>query len=117
MKRAVLLVLAVLLMASPLAIAQTATGNVFGNVSDASGAVLPGASVTISGEAGTRSTVTGADGSFRFLNLDYGDYTVTISLTGFGSATRKGHDRDGLEFTGHSSALRGRNERHRRCHR
>jgi hypothetical protein len=80
---------AILLMAGSYAFAQTATGNVFGDVTDTSGGVLPGASVTISGEAGTRSTVTGTDGAFRFLNLDYGDYTVSISMQGFGTVNRK----------------------------
>ena len=80
---------AILLMAGSYGFAQTATGNVFGNVTDTSGGVLPGASVTISGEAGTRSTVTGTDGAFRFLNLDYGDYTVSISMQGFGTVNRK----------------------------
>ncbi len=89
MKKIFTLGLAILLMASVGAFAQTATGNVFGVVTDASGAVLPGASVAISGEAGTRTTVSGADGSFRFLNMDYGDYTVTISMQGFGSVSRK----------------------------
>ena len=69
--------------------AQTATGNVYGKVVDQSGAVLPGASVTVSGEAGSRSSVTGADGTFRFLNLDPNDYTVTVNLSGFGSANRR----------------------------
>ena len=63
MKR--LLTAAALLLAAAGAFAQTATGNVFGTVKDVSGAVLPGASVTIAGEAGTRSTVTGPDGTFR----------------------------------------------------
>ncbi|MBK5256546.1 MAG: TonB-dependent receptor [Vicinamibacteria bacterium] len=84
-----LLMLTSLLLATAGAFAQTATGNVFGNVTDTSGAVLPGATVSISGEAGTRSTVTGSDGSFRFLNMDYGDYKVSISLQGFGTASRK----------------------------
>lgn len=83
-----LLLLAALLLAVPPAFAQTATGNVFGNVTDTSGAVLPGATVSISGEAGTRSTITGSDGTFRFLNMDYGDYKVSISLPGFATATR-----------------------------
>jgi hypothetical protein len=89
MKKLFSLGLAILLMASAGAFAQTATGNVFGVVTDASGAVLPGASVAISGEAGTRTTVSGSDGSFRFLNMDYGDYTVTVSMQGFGAANRK----------------------------
>jgi hypothetical protein len=33
--------------------------------------------------------VTGSDGSFRFLSLNKGDYTVTLSLAGFASIARK----------------------------
>jgi hypothetical protein len=88
MKKLFSLGLAILLMASTGAFAQTATGNVLGVVTDASGAVLPGVSVAISGEAGTRTTVTGADGTYRFLNLDYGNYKLTYSLQGFGSSSK-----------------------------
>ncbi|MBX7186256.1 MAG: TonB-dependent receptor [Vicinamibacteria bacterium] len=88
MKKLFFLGLAILLMASTGAFAQTATGNVLGVVTDASGAVLPGVSVAIAGEAGTRTTVTGADGTYRFLNMDYGDYKVTFSMQGFGSTTK-----------------------------
>jgi len=83
-----LLALAWLVLASVGAYAQTATGNVLGTVTDASGAVLPGATVMISGEAGTRTTVSGTDGAFRFLNMDYGDYRVSASLQGFGTSAR-----------------------------
>ena len=79
--------------------AQTATGNVYGKVVDESGAVLPGASVTISGEAGSRTSVTGSDGTFRFLNLDPREYTVTVSLQGFGSANRRITVQTGLSAT------------------
>ena len=89
MKKLFSLALAILLMAGATSFAQTATGNVYGKATDASGAVLPGASVTIAGEAGSRTTVTGADGTFRFLNLDPADYTVTVSMQGFGTAGRK----------------------------
>ena len=89
MKKVISLALAILMMVGASAFAQTSTGNVYGKATDASGAVLPGASVTISGEAGSRTTVTGADGTFRFLNLDPNDYTVTVSLQGFGTANRK----------------------------
>ena len=89
MKKVISLALAILMMVGASAFAQTSTGNVYGKATDASGAVLPGASVTISGEAGSRTTVTGADGTFRFLNLDPNDYTVTVSLQGFGTANRR----------------------------
>jgi transcriptional regulator of nitric oxide reductase len=42
--------LTVLVAASPVA-AQVSTGEIFGNVTDATGAVLPGVSVTLSGAA------------------------------------------------------------------
>jgi hypothetical protein len=89
MKKLLALGLAILFMVGTGAFAQTSTGNVYGKATDASGGVLPGASVAITGEAGTRTTVTGADGTFRFLNLDPRDYTVTVTLQGFGSTSHK----------------------------
>ena len=89
MRKLITLGLVIFLMTSIGASAQTATGNIYGKATDASGAVLPGASVTVSGEVGSRTTVTGADGTFRFLNLDPREYTVTVTLQGFGSANRK----------------------------
>ncbi len=65
------------------ATAQEQGGSVTGTVKDASGGSVPGASVTIAGEAGSRTTVAEADGAFRFLNLRPGVYTVTASLPGF----------------------------------
>jgi len=88
MKRIFALALAAFLAAGTNALAQTATGNVYGKVTDSSGAVLPGSNVTIAGEAGSRSTVTGTNGEFRFLNLDVGSYTVTAGLTGFSKGSR-----------------------------
>jgi hypothetical protein len=59
-------------------------------VADESGAVLPGASVTLAGEGiGTRNTTSGSQGDFRFLNLDPGSYRVTVSLSGFATVTRE----------------------------
>jgi hypothetical protein len=68
--------------------AQGSVGNIYGTVSDESGAVLPGATVTLSGPAGSRTTVTGGQGEFRFLNLDHGSYALHLSLTGFGTVAR-----------------------------
>jgi carboxypeptidase family protein/TonB-dependent receptor-like protein len=88
MKRFLLLGLALLLALAPRVYAQVATGNVYGNVRDESGAVLPGAAVTLSGELGTRTTTTSSQGDFRFLNLDRGQYKVTVALSGFTTVAR-----------------------------
>ena len=56
-----------------------------GTVSDASGAVLPGATVTITNkETGKLYTlVTDADGVYRILDLEPGRYSVKYELSGF----------------------------------
>jgi Carboxypeptidase regulatory-like domain len=89
MRKCLTLVLGLVLAAAPGAFAQIAGGNVYGTVTDESGAVLPGASVTLTSELGTRSTVTSAQGDFRFINLERGKYKVTVSLTGFNSVGRE----------------------------
>ena len=80
-----LLVAALLLFASTVA-AQT-TGRIIGTIKDAQGAVLPGATVTVSGAAlqGAQSQVTDQDGAFRFLSLPAGRYAVKVELGGFGT--------------------------------
>src|SRR4029453_15905158 len=56
-----------------------------GTVSEASGAVMPGATVTITNkETGKLYTlVTDADGVYRILDLEPGRYSVKYELTGF----------------------------------
>jgi Carboxypeptidase regulatory-like domain len=83
------LALGLLLPLAPRAFAQIAGGNIYGAVTDESGAAVPGASVTLTSELGTRSTVTGAQGDFRFLNLVRGRYKVTVSIAGFTSVSRE----------------------------
>lgn len=81
----------VLLLAAP-AWAQIASGNIYGTVTDESGAVLPGASVSaVSKQIGgaPRTTLSGSKGEFRFLNLDRGVYTVSVNMSGFGPLTRE----------------------------
>src|SRR5258708_512059 len=70
--------------------AQSSGGNVYGTVVDQSGAALPGATVTIASSelGGTRSTVTGNLGEFRFLNLDHATYKLTVAVQGFATVTR-----------------------------
>ncbi len=65
--------------------AQT-TGNIDGTVSDDTGAVLPGVTVTITSPAllgGSRTSVTNERGSFRFPALAVGEYSVQAELPGF----------------------------------
>jgi Carboxypeptidase regulatory-like domain len=66
--------------------AQTAgTGSIQGAVTDATGAVIPGANVTATNVATQvkHSTVTVSNGSYSFPNLDIGTYTVGITAPGF----------------------------------
>jgi hypothetical protein len=54
-----------------------------GQVTDESGAVVPGAKVTLSGPAGLSKTAVAAnDGSYSFLDLPPGNYTVHASAPG-----------------------------------
>ena len=76
--------LLVAMIATP-AGAQERFSGLTGTVTDASGAVLPGASVVITNkETGKVFTaVTGADGVYRVLDLEPGRYSVKMELSGF----------------------------------
>ena len=83
-RSAALSVLLIFVLASA-ADAQTVsatTGAIDGRVTDASNAVLPGVTVTLVGEAmmGSRDTVTSDTGTFRFISVTPGLYTVTFAL-------------------------------------
>jgi Carboxypeptidase regulatory-like domain/Putative zinc-finger len=59
---------------------------VSGRVTDASGAVIPGATVALRGAAGdTRQMATAADGSFRLTGIPAGHYDLTVTSPGFRS--------------------------------
>jgi hypothetical protein len=70
----------------------SSTGTIQGRVTDASGAVLPGASVTASSASmiGTQTQVTNDNGSYRFPAVPPGVYTLTFELAGFNSIRRDG---------------------------
>src|SRR6266540_2016522 len=70
--------------------AQFQTGNIYGKVQAKDGSVLPGVTVTLTGVGAPQSTVTDAQGNFRFLNLSPGTYTIKAELAGYGTATRAG---------------------------
>lgn len=66
---------------------QSVTGSIQGIVTDQSGAVLPGVTVTITntGTSAARETVTDAQGQFVAELLPVGPYDVTAALAGFTS--------------------------------
>jgi carboxypeptidase family protein len=82
----------VVLVAPGFVRAQGATG-IAGVVRDTGAGVLPGVLVEASSPAlieKVRTTVTGADGTYRILDLRPGVYTVTFTLTGFRTVRREG---------------------------
>lgn len=72
--------------------AQTTPGTISGQVTDETGGVLPGATVTLSPAAGGRDRVVVADQVGRFMvdGLRSGVYRVTTTLSGFESQSREG---------------------------
>ena len=72
--------------------AQEFTGNINGRISDASGALLPGVTVTLKSPAvqGARNAVTDETGNYRFILLPPGTYSVTYELPGFKTLVREG---------------------------
>ncbi len=62
-------------------------GGISGTVVDSTGAVVPGATVTITGPIGERVVVTNSGGGYDVANLIPGKYTVKASLAGFKTAS------------------------------
>jgi len=67
--------------------AQSNSGSMSGVVSDPSGAVIPGASVTIqnSVSAYSRATISDSTGRFQFSNVPFNPYHLTVTKEGFGA--------------------------------
>lgn len=85
-----LLCVAFLAVSGTVALAQLQSGNISGTVSDAQGGVLPGVTLTLTSSDRTASFTTGVDGTYRFLNLAPGSYTITAELAGFSRVVREG---------------------------
>lgn len=94
--RAIALALALIacLFAATAALAQTSSGAVTGRIVDATGAALPGVTVTATNtKTGfTRSVVTDAEGRYSFPALPVGTYNVSAELQGFTTVTTRGVD-------------------------
>lgn len=90
-KRLALSVAALVVLSGLSAYAQAQEGRLSGVVRDASGAGVPGATVTITRAGGdvAQTAVSGADGGWS-VSLAPGEYTVTVTLKGFARQTRRG---------------------------
>jgi hypothetical protein len=80
----------IVLCFAPALVAQVLYGSIVGTVRDATAAVLPGATVTITHNEtkATRETATDETGSYRFSTVQTGTYTVVVTLSGMQTFTR-----------------------------
>ena len=85
------LLIACLMVFSNLVVAQTATTSLRGTITDAKGAVLQGAVVTLSStETGfSRTAKSGSDGVYQFLEVPPSTYTLTVASSGFATVKQE----------------------------
>src|SRR5213593_4676457 len=76
-------------------------GSIGGTVTDVDGAALPGATITVTGALGERTTTADSNGVFAVDNLIPGRYTVTAGNSGFKTAVAANID----VFVGKQSTL------------
>ena len=83
--RAIVLAIVALFAATSLASAQQQTGEIFGKVTDASGALLPGVTVTLTAPNLLQplTAITSETGTYQFPRLEIGTYSVKFDLAGF----------------------------------
>jgi Carboxypeptidase regulatory-like domain len=80
-----------LLLANPVR-AQVATGTILGNVTDTSGAAVPGATITATNldTQFSRTTTSDESGQYSVLLLPLGNYKVDVTLDGFKNFSQTG---------------------------
>src|SRR5204863_3266035 len=94
MRRFSFLAILLLLPLGLFAQSQATTGVIEGVVADASGAALPGVTMTVHNTATNYevTVVTDSAGRFRAVLLPLGPYEVTAALQGFATVVQKGLD-------------------------
>ena len=85
-------IVALFLLSACLVFGQTTTGEIFGTVTDPSGAAVPAAEITIINEntGETKIVQSGATGDYLAPLLPVGTYTATARLSGFRATERSG---------------------------
>lgn len=83
--------LLMLLFCSQATFAQLTTADILGTVSDATGAVIPNASITLVnlGTNETRTAQSNATGDYSFTLLPVGHYSITVKANGFQASVTK----------------------------
>jgi hypothetical protein len=90
MRRHLIWALVLGLVAAGAAMAQeTTSGSLAGQVVDAQGAAIPGATVTLTSDQGSKSFVSDASGRYFAPYLTPGRYSVKVELAGFSPVERK----------------------------
>jgi hypothetical protein len=86
-----LVTLGLLAMFLSVAQAQKISGTITGVVTDQTGAVVPGATVTVTNQqtGASRAVTTNGEGGFTAQELEPGTYNVNVSKTGFKEAIQK----------------------------
>ena len=109
--RAGVAVLAAILLPS-VGFAQMTRGSIAGTARDASGAVVPGATVTVTNVAtnAMQTVVTDGEGFYRVPALEPGRYIVTTELSGFreGGAARRRRARGARDTARRAAGAGGR---------
>ncbi len=93
-----ILLLAVILLSGS-ALAQSSNATVGGTISDATGALIPGVSITATNTATGIVTmvISNEAGAYQFASLQTGMYTLTAELPGFQTQTYNGVDLGGAQ--------------------
>jgi Carboxypeptidase regulatory-like domain/TonB dependent receptor len=83
--------LALLFLVTSTALCQLTTADILGTVTDASGAVVPNATVTLTnlGTNETRVAQTGGSGDYTFTLLPVGHYSISVKAAGFEASINK----------------------------
>src|SRR5215472_8753223 len=82
---------ALMIVVGGAASAQSNSGSVTGTVADSTGAVIPGATITIANSVSgyTRTQKSDSAGHFQFVNVPFDPYQLSVTSTGFQSFTKR----------------------------